>query len=205
MLLLCSGGRRLLLRRPVLDIRDVTVDSGDRNSPTRLRLSILETQRHQWAECEALHTASALITKDLEPPRLSKWTSSSSSCTAPLLHPEIFEFFQFHVQCHVLETSSTRPLAHWDASTHCPAVSSHGLTLTCYTHFTRRLQEKNQNMSTDTDSDICPHRQNLQNMWGTCEEHVRNMSGACQEHVRNMSGACQEHVRSMSGACQETC
>ena len=97
--------------------------------------------------------------EDLEPPRVSEWTSSSSSCTAPLLHPEIFVFFQFHVQCHVLETSSTRPLAHWDASGHCPAVSSHGLTVTCYTHSTRRLQEKIQNMSRDTDSDICSHRQ----------------------------------------------
>ena len=79
--------------------------------------------------------------EDLEPPRVSEWTSSS--CTAPLLHPEIFVFFQ----CHVLETSSTRPLAHWEASGHCPAVSSHGLTLTLHTHFTRRLQEKIQNMS----------------------------------------------------------
>ena len=102
--------------------------------------------------------------EDLEPPGVSEWTSSSSSCPAPLLPPEIFVFFQFHVQCHELETSSTRPLAHWDASTHCPAVSSHGLTLTCYTHVTRRLQEKIQNMSRDTDSDICSHRQNLQNM-----------------------------------------
>ena len=125
---------------------------------------------------------------------------SSSSCTAPLLHPEIFVFFQFRVQCHVLETSSTRPLAHWDASTHCPAVSSHGLTLTCYTHVTRRLQEKIQNMSRDSDSDISCH---IQNMSGTCQEHVRNMSGTCQEHVRNMSGTCQEHVRNMSGTCQE--
>ena len=51
--------------------------------------------------------------EDLEPPRVSKWTSSSSTCTAPLLHPEIFVFFQFHVR-HVLETSSTRPLALWE-------------------------------------------------------------------------------------------
>ena len=110
--------------------------------------------------------------------------SGTSSCfqvdvfvfymSAPLLHPEIFVFFQFHVQCHVLETSSTRPLAHWEASTHCPAVSSHGLTLTCYTHVTRKLQEKIQKMSWDTDSDICSH---TQNMWETCEEHVRNMWG----------------------------
>ena len=77
------------------------------------------------------------------------------------------------------------------------------LTWTCYTHFTRRLQEKIQKMSRDTDSDICSHRQNLQNMWGTCEEHVRSMWGACQEHVRNMSGTREEHVRSMSGTCQE--
>ncbi|CAB1415811.1 unnamed protein product [Pleuronectes platessa] len=50
-------------------------------------------------------------------------TSSSSTCPAPLLHPEMFVFFQFHVR-HVLETSSTRPLAHWEASTHCPAAAA---------------------------------------------------------------------------------
>ena len=78
------------------------------------------------------------------------WSSSRR-----LSGSDMFVLFQFHVQCHVLETSSTRPLAHWEASTHCPAVSSHGLTLTCYTHVTGRLQEKIQNMSRDTDSDIC--------------------------------------------------
>ncbi|CAB1413385.1 unnamed protein product [Pleuronectes platessa] len=56
-------------------------------------------------------------------------TGSSSSC-APLLHPEIFVFFQFHVRL-VLETSSTRPLALWEAAG----------------HFTRRQQER-----------TCPHR-----------------------------------------------
>ena len=126
--------------------------------------------------------------EDLEPPRVSKVTSSSSSCTAPLLHPEIFVFFQFHVR-HVLETSSTRPLAHWEASGHCPAVSSHGLTLTCYTHSTRRLQEKIQKMSRDTDSDT---------------EHVRDMSGTGQGQVRDRSGTGQGQVRDRSGTGQTT-
>ncbi|CAB1453243.1 unnamed protein product [Pleuronectes platessa] len=71
--------------------------------------------------------AADLLCQSLESPRVSKWTSSSSTCPAPLLHPEMFVFFQFHVR-HELETSSTRPLAHWEASTHCPAGSSHGLT-----------------------------------------------------------------------------
>ena len=91
--------------------------------------------------------------EDLEPPRVSKVTSSSSSCSAPLLHPEIFVFFQFHVR-HVLETSSTR-LAHWEASTHCPAVSSHGLTLTFY-----------QKTSTTTESDVwSSHADSPEDFW----------------------------------------
>ena len=103
--------------------------------------------------------------EDLEPPCVSKLTSSSSTCTTPLLHPEIFVFFQFHVR-HVLETSSTRPLALWEASGHCPAVSSHG-------HFTRRLQEKVQNMSRDTDSDVCSH--------AAASENSSRVSVACLE------------------------
>ena len=47
--------------------------------------------------------------EDLEPPRVSEWTSSSSSCTAPLLHPEILVFFQFHVR-HLLKISTTLTL-----------------------------------------------------------------------------------------------
>ena len=140
--------------------------------------------------------------EDLEPPRVSKVTSSSSSCSAPPLHPEIFVFFQFHVR-HVLETSSTRPLAHWDASTHCPAVSSHGLTLTCYTHVTRRLQEKIQNMSRDVRSTSWTCHEHVRNTSATCHEHVGNMSATCHEHVGNTSATCHEHVMNTSGTRQE--
>ena len=40
-------------------------------------------------------------------------------------------FFQFHVR-HVLETSSTRPLALCESSGHSPALFSHGLTQKLY-------------------------------------------------------------------------
>ena len=38
--------------------------------------------------------------EDLEPPRVSEWTSSSSTCLAPLLHPEIFVFY-FRIFSHL--------------------------------------------------------------------------------------------------------
>ena len=75
--------------------------------------------------------------KDLESPCVSKLTSSSSTCLAPLLHPEIFVFFQFHVR-HVF-VSSTRPLALCESSGHSPALFSHGLTQKLYS---RRLKGK---------------------------------------------------------------
>ena len=68
--------------------------------------------------------------KALESPRVSKLTSSSSTCLAPLLHPEIFVFFLFHVR-HVF-VSSTRPLALCESSGHSPALFSHGLTQKLY-------------------------------------------------------------------------
>ena len=49
--------------------------------------------------------------KALESPRVSKLKSSSSTCLAPLLHPEIFVFFQFHRPSRVcVVNTSTRSL-----------------------------------------------------------------------------------------------
>ena len=59
----------------------------------------------------------------------------SSTCSAPLLHPEIFVFFQFHVHHIVLLFS------HMDI-----------------------LPGGCRRSSRDTDTDICSHVQNLQNM-----------------------------------------
>ena len=75
---------------------------------------------------QLIHTASASSPKALESPRVSKLTSSSSTCTAPLLHPEIFVFFRFHVR--QVFVSSTRPLALCESSGHSPALFCHGLT-----------------------------------------------------------------------------
>ena len=80
--------------------------------------------------------------KALESPRVSKLTSSSwsSTCLAPLLHPEIFVFFQFHVR-HVF-VSSTRPLALCESSGHSPALFSHGLTQKLYEEAERKSSRK---------------------------------------------------------------
>ena len=78
--------------------------------------------------------------KALESPRVSKLTSSSSTCLAPLLHPEIFVFFQFHVR-HVF-VSSTRPLALCESSGHSPALFSHGLTQKLYEEAERKRSRK---------------------------------------------------------------
>lgn len=45
---LCSGASRLLLRCPELDSREVTVDSGDRKSPTKLLDSMLTKRSTLW-------------------------------------------------------------------------------------------------------------------------------------------------------------
>ncbi|CAB1438654.1 unnamed protein product [Pleuronectes platessa] len=83
---------------------------------SRLSVRLVHTSRNMWGTSR--RGAEPVEQQEAEP-----LTSSSSTCTAPLLHPEMFWFFQFHE----LEPSSTRPLARRDASCCFPAQTFHGL------------------------------------------------------------------------------
>ena len=83
--------------------------------------------------------------------------SASSTCMAPLLHPEIFLFFLFYFTFAfvTLQTSSTRRLAFWEFSRNYPAAFSHEPPQLSR-HFTTGLVGKvPENDRKTTDSQIC--------------------------------------------------